>query len=129
MVNAKCKKCNKEVLASLFVLDPVYQMMVCPACVRERKSAEAKAESESKPEHIEVHIPRPPGWDAEDEYLEKATRIKERDIVRCERVDDQTVKYKCPKCHYTFSYNAVTQRPRVCPYCSGDIKKIQVVVY
>ncbi|MFH1174879.1 MAG: hypothetical protein V1725_07115 [archaeon] len=35
---AKCRNCGKESPADTFVLDPVYGMMVCQACVKSRKT-------------------------------------------------------------------------------------------
>lgn len=40
-VKVKCRRCGREAGSNEFVLDPVYKMMVCPACTKERKNKEA----------------------------------------------------------------------------------------
>ena len=35
-IKAKCRRCGKESPVNEFILDPVYKMMVCIACVKER---------------------------------------------------------------------------------------------
>jgi hypothetical protein len=47
---AKCRNCGKESPADTFVLDPVYGMMVCQTCVKNRKKPEKiKPGAEEKP--------------------------------------------------------------------------------
>jgi len=83
-IEIKCRRCGKMAKAEDFTLDYVYKMAVCPSCVKERKSNDAKTlkqafkevEHESAPEAPKKQ--NPPGWDAEDEYLEKLARQKQK---------------------------------------------------
>lgn len=40
-VKINCRKCGQPSESDKFILDPVYKMMVCPNCSRERKSSSA----------------------------------------------------------------------------------------
>ena len=118
-ISVKCRRCNKTSDSEQFVLDPVFKMMVCPNCVKERKSALNK-KPESKQE-----ISRPPGWDAEDEYLEKSYKHKSSATVSAREMSDGKVSYKCPNCKYSFIYDPVRKHPGRCPYCSSGIWRIK----
>lgn len=49
-VKINCRKCGQPSESDKFILDPVYKMMVCPNCARERKSSSAmKKPSQSNP--------------------------------------------------------------------------------
>lgn len=121
-IKAVCKRCGKSSPANQFVLDTVYRMMVCPSCVRERKDKilAAKMQQEREKEK-EQEPPRPPGWDAEDEYLDKLYKQREKIKVEFERIDENRVKYTCPKCKYKFVYDTVKKYPDICPYCKCSI--------
>lgn len=126
-IMVKCRRCGKNASSSDFILDPVYGLMVCPNCVKERKSKDIQ---KTKPAHIpkDERIPimkaRPLGWDAEDEYLEQHFRQKQNNIA-LSKVSTQTygdkVNYKCFKCKYVFVYNKAKQYPNLCPNCGSRI--------
>jgi late competence protein required for DNA uptake (superfamily II DNA/RNA helicase) len=131
-IKVNCKRCGKPAAASEFVLDPYYRMMVCPACVKERregkrKESEAEKEAEKKIEEQkkaeEETASRPPGWDEEDVYLEKALKAKQNMKILVKRVDENKVRYMCKKCGFTFNYNLRTEMPRVCQYCAAPVNK------
>ncbi len=119
-VKAVCKHCGKQADADSFILDVEYKMMVCPQCVKERKSPKAeKKEAES------VKVAKAPGWDKEDDYLEKMHSVKAKQKVTVEKIDEEYVKYQCPHCKYTFKYSVIRQKPGNCPYCSSSIERMQ----
>lgn len=134
-VKVTCKRCNRSSPAEGFILDAIYGMMVCPSCVRERQSGGAQLKGGRtgavlgiRPT-VEKHAERKPvGWDTEDEYLERAVKNKEKGIATplVRQIDHEHVKYTCPGCKYTFTYNLVRRVPARCPYCSGNIQKFKV---
>ncbi len=136
-IKVKCKRCQRLAKAEDFVLDPVYEMIVCPECIRERRNrdrvqAELKAQKDEKQKEKAAadakaaKEQKPAGWDMEDEYLEKAFRSKQKSTVAVQPVSDTKVKYKCPKCGYQFDYDTEKRRPARCPYCSSEIYKFKV---
>lgn len=126
----KCKKCSREDYSQNFVLDPDFKMVVCSFCVKDKKSKKNQAEldalkAEEEKKRQEELSKRPPGWDEEDEYLERAYAKKQKDTVKVETLSDGKVKYKCPFCNYQFVYDPVLKKPGVCPYCSAGISKFR----
>ncbi|MBT4824142.1 hypothetical protein HN695_04840 [Candidatus Woesearchaeota archaeon] len=150
-VKVTCKICGSSVEASQFVLDHHYKMMACPMCIRDRKSKQKKNVEKQTEEQLvvadanneenievlrsdaslgEIGVTNSPTTNEEDVDIEKEYRKKliEREkekekAVRAVRLDDEKVKYKCPKCKYEFVYNTVKQAPARCPYCSDDVKE------
>jgi DNA-directed RNA polymerase subunit RPC12/RpoP len=130
-VSVKCKRCGATALSNTLVLDPDYKMVVCQQCVKEKQlkekvHKELDAEKKKKLEAqngIEVEDKQPAGWDKEDEYLERAYKQKQKQQpqVSVQKIDDDKVKYKCPKCSYTFIYSIEKNHPHACPYCGSDI--------
>lgn len=47
-IKIKCRKCQRTALADDFVLDHDYKMMICPACVSEKRSAGKKKQTVEK---------------------------------------------------------------------------------
>ena len=130
-VKVKCKNCGRMANSAEFTLDPYFRTMVCQNCIKDRrakdnpiskvlqkKPAEAEREDSS-----ETRKSRPAGWDNDDDYLEKAVQKKRSQTVQTERIDDENVRYKCPRCSYQFKLNTVTRRPSRCPYCSSEISR------
>jgi DNA-directed RNA polymerase subunit RPC12/RpoP len=140
-IKVKCRKCGKDALASEFVLDSVYGMMVCSACSKDRRSKSMSNSLKQGPAgrndqkdnrdtlNVETlddpnHQPQkksPAGWDKEDEYLENAYKSKMSSTVMTKSAGPGKVHYKCPKCKYEFVYNTIEKKPSRCPYCSSDI--------
>lgn len=120
---AKCKNCGNEAPPEQFKLHHQLRMMVCPTCYT-GKSKPKESAPESKP----AEPPRPAGWDKEDEYLERMSRIKRQQsqsvFNKIEGTD--TVKCTCPACKYSFRFNTEKGTPRVCPYCDSEVPKFKV---
>jgi DNA-directed RNA polymerase subunit RPC12/RpoP len=126
-VKAKCRRCNREVPTSEFTLDPVYGMMVCASCSKERRSKSAPAAgSRAAGGSIAVENKKPAGWDKEDEYIEKAYSQKMQNTQQVQSVGEGKVKYACHKCKYEFVYNVDKNTPSRCPFCNSEIMKFRV---
>ena len=125
-IKVPCKKCGKQADANSFILDLDCKMMVCAQCVKDGKKLNAKTAEEKQLETAKsAKIPKAPGWDAEDEYLEKMHSVKAKQKVAVEKIDEESVRYQCPHCKYTFKYNILRQKPGNCPYCSSSIERMQ----
>jgi rubrerythrin len=111
-----------------FVLDPIYGMLVCQACIKDRKKGVASQMLAKKKEEApkEPVKPKPAGWDREDEVLAKDYASKMRSTVTAAKIDDDHVMYKCKHCGYEFKYSISRQMPARCPYCSADINKFMI---
>jgi hypothetical protein len=126
-VKVKCKKCGRDAKSDEFILDPIYKMMVCRECVKERKMSEMNAKKQvaaverAKVQEAEKKQ-RPAGWDAEDAEIERAYQQKQGSQPMLERIDDDRVKYTCKKCKYSFTYYTSQKRPSRCPYCSTQVQ-------
>lgn len=117
-VKAKCKSCGKEAPADQFKLNYHLRYMVCPDCFRSK--LEKKMEPKSEPV-------RPPGWDKEDEYLEKANRMRkqEQQSVFSRISGSDQLKCTCTQCRFTFRYNPIKNNPATCPYCATPVPKLR----
>ena len=129
-IKAKCRNCGRQAKPEEFVLDPYYKMMVCPLCVKERKTKTKiqKELEEKKTQEKEQHKEEkklPPGYDKDDTYLEKAYAAKMKDTVKVDKIGQDKVRYTCPKCNYTFEYDILRKIPGRCPYCSSDIRRMR----
>jgi len=120
---AKCRKCGKEAAADLFKLHYAHKMMVCPDCFSGRtEQKKALEEKEKKGEN-----PRPAGWDADDVYLEKMSRIKKeqtRSVFR-QIAGTEYVQCTCQSCKYSFRYHPIKKMPWSCPYCNAAVPNIR----
>ncbi len=126
-VKVKCRNCGRDADSNEFVLDPSFRMVVCPNCVRERKAKSiasgirgqhiTKEAQKAEPQELS----RPPGWDDEDEYLQRFAKAKTKTTIRAQRIDDEHVKFNCPKCSYEVKFNTVRKTPARCPYCSTSL--------
>lgn len=120
-ITAICKICNNSAQADKFKLHHEYKRMVCPNCFSGKtqyiKDKDKKKEESSKPL----------GWDKEDEYLEKITRIKEINAKpEFKKIPGTNqVKCTCHNCKFSFKYDPFRKSPRTCPYCNGDIPKLR----
>ena len=125
-VKAKCRNCGKYVNASELKLDPIFRMMVCPTCIKERKTREQVHEEVKIKKQQELEKKnKPADYDIEDDYLEKAYKQKMKETVILEKISDEKGKYACPQCKYSFVYNFMKKIPSKCPYCGSDIARIQ----
>jgi len=129
-VKVKCKRCGREFKSDEFVLDPVYKMMVCRDCVKERRSQEFAANKTKQREEAkakmeaQVKKERPAGWDAEDAEIERAFKAKQSSAPKLEKIDNERVKYTCKKCKYEFVLNVLKRVPGRCPYCGASIEGV-----
>ena len=124
-IKAKCRKCGREVPTSEFILDPVYGMMVCASCSKERRSKSSLAAG-ARAAGASVEKQKPADWDKEDDYLEKAHSQKMQNTQQVQSIGDGKVKYACHKCKYEFVYNAEKNTPSRCPFCNAEIMKFRV---
>ncbi|MEM4259966.1 MAG: hypothetical protein QXG00_01915 [Candidatus Woesearchaeota archaeon] len=125
-IKSKCRRCGKEAPSDSFILDPVYGMMVCQNCVNERRSKSFSVKKTGNVEDVKSdESPKPKGWDADDELLEKSYRQKIESYVKVQKIDSEKVKYTCPKCKYQFVYNLDKNLPSKCPYCNMAIQKFK----
>ena len=120
-VQAQCRVCNKPSPAEQFRLHHKYKMVVCPTCFSGRtEELKQKAEEQTKAP------PKPPGWDQEDEYLEKMSKIKrqEQRASFSKIPGTSQVQCTCIGCKYTFKYDPFRKLPRTCPYCDDIIPNL-----
>jgi DNA-directed RNA polymerase subunit RPC12/RpoP len=129
-VKVKCKRCGREFKSDEFVLDPVYKMMVCRDCVKERHAQEFSAAKTKQREEAKLAMEtqikkeKPAGWDSEDAEIERAYKAKQSSAPKVERIDNERVKYTCKKCKYEFVFNVLKRVPGRCPYCSAEISGV-----
>ncbi len=122
-IKAQCKECNGSAPAEHFKLHHEYGKMVCPDCFSGKTK---KRQEELKKKKIEEKI-RPVGWDNEDEYLDKMSRMKkEEQKAQFSKIPGtNNVQCKCLHCKYSFKYDPFRKQPRSCPYCDTDIPKLK----
>lgn len=115
-VKATCKACGNSALADQFKLHYIMKLMVCPTCF----SGKTQKEKEQREVQKSVEPLRPAGWDKDDEYLEKAARMKKDSLQpQFTRIPGSDfVKHTCMGCKYNFKYDPQTKTPRSCPYCN-----------
>jgi len=118
-IKAQCSVCKGFALADQFKLHHTYRKMVCPNCF----SGKTKQQQEMK----KVEPQKPLGWDKDDEYLEKISRMrKQEDQAQFEKIPGTDhVKCTCPHCKYTFRYDPFRKIPKTCPYCNNDVPKLK----
>jgi len=121
-VKAKCRNCNREASADQFKLHYQLKMMVCPDCYSGRTAQQQKQQKEA------ATVPtKPAGWDAEDDYLERASRMKKDDNqAQFSRIPGSDhVKCKCSSCKFSFRYSPVNNMPNACPYCNLPVPRLK----
>jgi predicted Zn-ribbon and HTH transcriptional regulator len=120
IVKAKCKKCGNESPADQFKLHYAMRLMVCPTCFSGKTD-----QLKQKQEAIKNVQNKPPGWDAEDIYLEKFHNMKQKDKPQFEKIHGtKQMKCTCHKCKFEFKYDPFVKRPRNCPYCNEDVPRM-----
>ncbi|MBM3199410.1 hypothetical protein FJZ53_00620 [Candidatus Woesearchaeota archaeon] len=143
----KCKKCGRSAPADSFVLDHLQGMLLCPDCIREQRTnskvtkefvtraasnimssgkinPSPRHSAQPKPTQEEEKAPvkeRPPGWDSEDEYLERSIKQRSKSSIEYERVDESKVRYVCTKCRFKFVYHTEKRYPSMCPNCGTPV--------
>lgn len=118
-VKARCRNCGKEAPSDQFKLHYKLQQMVCPTCY----SGKTQKEEQRKREEA----PKPAGWDMDDAYLEKVSKVRRQEEKEQFKKIPGTdyVKYACKNCKYEFRYDVFRKTPRSCPYCNADIPKLR----
>lgn len=122
-VKSLCKNCGKPAPAESFKLHYQYKMMVCPECYSgrtEQKKQQVEREQKKEPA-------KPAGWDKEDEYLERMSRLK-RDETQAQFTKipgTDSVTCRCTSCKYQFKYNPFKKMPRNCPYCNVEVPRLK----
>ena len=115
-VKTQCKVCSQFAPSDQFRLHHTYKMVVCPACYSGKTALQEQKKKE------EPKAPVKPGWDAEDEYLEKMNRIKKQEMNGVfTKLEGGLVKYTCANCKYPIKFNPDKNPFRACPYCNGEI--------
>jgi len=117
-VKVKCRKCGRMDSSTNYTLDNFYGMVVCAMCVKDKKH------KQSKPEIAPAQKPKMPGWDAEDDLLERAYKAKQQSTVVVKQLGNGRVNYNCPMCKYAFEYDPIEKKPGKCPYCSGEVFRV-----
>lgn len=121
-IKAVCRNCHREADSETFKLHYKYKMMVCPDCFSGR--TEQKRQEIKKKEAPS----KPPGWDMDDEYLEKMARLKNKEengkFTKIPGTDQ--VMYCCVNCKYSFRYHPLKKIPPNCPYCNSEIPKLRL---
>ena len=124
-IKAKCRNCDREALADKFKLHYKLRVMVCPDCYSgetQQLKEQAKAQK--------VESAKPPGWDAEDKYLENfhKNKQKEPETVKFSRIPGTNqVQCECKACKFKFRYDPFRRLPKSCPYCDGDIPRMNTL--
>ncbi|MBI2668228.1 hypothetical protein HYX14_00120 [Candidatus Woesearchaeota archaeon] len=122
VVKARCKICGQEAPADSFKLHYQHKAMVCPNCYTGKPSKSAETAVKNEP----ILPKKPAGWDADDDYLERAHRIRKQETAaRFEPVPGTSlVKYNCHNCKYQFKYDPAKKQPHGCPYCNAEVPKV-----
>tara|TARA_Y100000310_G_C19953147_1_gene477771 strand:- start:2 stop:391 length:390 start_codon:yes stop_codon:yes gene_type:complete len=122
-IKAKCRNCNKEADSDSFKLHYKYRLMVCPDCFSGRTEQLQKRVNPLE----KMDKPKPAGWDAEDEYLEKVAKLrKEENQAQFSRIaGTKKIMCKCAKCNYSFRYDPFKKLPNTCPGCDTGIPKLR----
>lgn len=122
-IKVSCKECKGTAASELFKFHHEYGRMVCPDCYNGKTK---KKQEELKKKKIEEKI-RPPGWDSEDEYLDKISKMKreEHNAQFSKIPGTNNVQCKCLQCKYTFKYDPFRKQPHSCPYCDANIPKLK----
>lgn len=124
MIMVKCKKCGRKSDAESFVLDNVEKMMLCPLCIKERKTKKSTPQIKVIKD-AEGKILKEKNINVKEEIKKQIIPV-ENNFVSVIKLDSERVKYKCPKCGFGFIYNIVTGRPKICGYCAEQVGKLKI---
>ncbi|MBU0470351.1 MAG: hypothetical protein KKA62_02685 [Nanoarchaeota archaeon] len=126
-VAAKCRICNNTSPAEQFKLSHEYKQMVCHNCFTGKTK---NLQEREKVKRMETPI-KPPGWDAEDEYLAKVAKQKsmENKSYFKKIPGSDHVKCTCQNCKFEFKYDPLKNIPRACPYCNGEIPRLRMFTW
>ena len=119
-VKTQCKVCGQFSASDQFRLHHTYKMVVCPSCFSGKTAMEQKKKEEQKV------APKPAGWDAEDDYLEKRSKMKKEEMRGVfTRLEGNVVKYTCANCKYPIKFDPAKNPFRACPYCNENIPAVK----
>jgi hypothetical protein len=127
--NAKalCKNCGCYAPADQFKLHFTLKQMVCNSCYTGKNQKDDKKKVESSSTPVANTPARPKGWDKEDDYLEKASRVRKQEnqnhFTKIPGTDQ--VMCNCPNCKYQFRYDPYRKVPNACPYCNAGIPRLK----
>jgi rubrerythrin len=124
-IHVKCKRCGKPSPAQEFILDPVYRMMVCRNCVKERQMKDNPAFKQQEAAKKAEEKSRPAGYDNEDAMLEKAARMRQAQAANVQKLSGDSAKYTCQKCTYRFVIHLDRGYPRLCPQCGTPVSGVK----
>lgn len=124
-IKATCRNCNKQASSDQFKLHYKYKMMVCPDCFS-GKTEQLQKRKEEELKKVQAKS-KPPGWDAEDEYLQKVIKMrKEENQAQFSRIQGSNrVICKCAHCKFSFRYDPFKKMPRTCPGCDIEVPKVR----
>ncbi len=122
-VKAQCKVCNGYAPADQFKLHFQLKQMVCPGCYTGKTVFKGMKNEVATEEKVEP--PKPAGWDKDDDYLDKVSRMrKEQSQSYFTRISgSDMVKCNCPSCKYVYKYDPFKRMPQACPYCNGPVPR------
>lgn len=125
-VKAQCKNCGCLAPADQFKLHYSLKMMVCSSCYT------GKSPQKEQQKNMVVNKPeqsiKPVGWDKDDEYLEHAHKLRQREVVNhfTKIPGSDQVKCSCPHCKYSYRYDPYRKVPHSCPYCNSAVPKLKM---
>lgn len=122
---ALCKNCGCYAPADQFRLHYSLRQMVCNSCYSGKTP---KQEEKRQQEAAAVpQVKRPVGWDRDDDYLEKASRVRKLEnqshFTKIPGTDH--VVCNCPSCKYQFRYDPYRKVPHTCPYCNSAVPRLK----
>jgi len=122
-IKANCRICNNSAPVDEFKLHHEYRQMVCKNCFKKGPEEKKKEEQVIK----QQESAKPAGWDKEDEYLEKISKMRDKEQkAQFKRIPgtDQ-INYTCAKCTFSFKYDPFKKKPSYCPYCDEDVPRLK----
>lgn len=131
-IKAICKRCKRAAPASSFILDPVYKIVVCPDCVKERTRGKPKTPNATSADTIAKQptmnsMAKPftnmqRGSEEPVELKLSAEQPEQPKPIRLAKAADASkVRYTCGKCKYKFTYSIEKKYPNTCPNCNSPV--------
>ncbi len=126
-IKVKCRNCNREAPADQYKLHYQLKLMVCPDCFSGKNQSPSLKNTVEDKKIVLEGPPRPAGWDKDDEYLERISRMK-RDEQQAQFVkipNSDFVKCICASCKFSFRHDPIRKQPRACPYCNTEVPRVK----